>query len=874
VRIRSQLIVLVVAAVAPMVVLIALLTTQLWRVQRDAFDARNLDRVSALRLALEVEIESVERLLKSLRASPDFAPDGPNYTAVGRMQRLLLTNPNWEAMGLLLPDGTPIVRAQRPGDSVIDLDAGTRQRVLGSADSAVSDLVASADGKRLTTFIAVPVLRDGAVVAVLYTSITNDGWLALLQRFPISPRSTITLNDRQANVIARTLDHAKWSGRQSNAQYWQGTVGRNEGVQFNQGLGGQRFYSAFSRLRSSDWVLGIGVPQDEVDAALFWPTLAMLVGIAFTGALAVLLATVFGRRVTGGMLRLADAARAIGDPAAARAVRPLQITEAEWVRQAMLEASEELAARSQALQKAAKDAVDLARARQLALDAADRAHRELHFALSSIDDQFIVLDRSFQYVLVNQRVLEITGKAEHELLGRSMFDVFPNLKGTLFEKMLREVVERHAPARFEFSYGAHGRIYENAMYPTDTGVALVVSDVTDRKGAEEALMAADRRKDEFLATLAHELRNPLAPISNAAALLGAIQDASPQLVWIREMIQRQIVHLTRLIDDLMDVSRITRNKLELHKERLLLGDVLSQAVEATRPLLEQRGHALALEIDDEMLAVEADTVRLTQVFANLLNNAAKYTPAGGHLTLRVRRTTDSRNEPTVTVDVCDDGIGIAPDQLPRLFDLFFQIDPSLERSHGGLGIGLSLVRQLVLLHGGTISAHSDGPGKGTCFTVVLPALPVEPFTVAVAGGSASEAPHGGTPAACLAVVDDNRDAADSLAAVLRSLGYDVRVAFDGLAGRDLILRLRPAAAIIDLSMPGLNGYDLCRAVRAQLGKSITLFSLTGYGQPGDRQQSAEAGFDAHLVKPVDPRVLERALAAALARSEHVTVRPR
>jgi PAS domain S-box-containing protein len=863
VRIRSQLIVLVVAAVAPMVVLTALLTAQLWRVQHAAFDARNLDRVSALRLALEVELESAERLLKSLSASPDFAPDGSTYLVQGRMQRLLSTNTTWHAMGLLLPNGTAIVRAQRGLEPDIDLDAATRERVLRGEEAAVSDLVRSGDGKRMATFIAVPVLREDVVVGVLYASITNDGWLALLQRFPISPRSTITLNDRQSNVVARTLEHAKWSGRPSHPDYWRRTVGRSEGVLFNQGLGGQRYYSAFSRLRESGWVLGVGVPQDEVDAALLWPTVVMVLGITVASGLAVFLAVIFGRRVTGSMARLAAAARAIGDPAAQRAMQPVPISEAESVRQAMLKASEELSGRAQALRTAAEEAANLARARQLALDAADRAHRDLNFALSSIDDQFIVLDRDFRYVLVNRSVLEVTGRTEAQLIGQSIFDVAPGVRGTPFEHALRRAVERNEPARFEFDYDAHGRVYENAVYPTDTGVALVVSDVTDRKRAETALLTADRRKDEFLATLAHELRNPLAPISNAAQLLRTVKDASPQLVWVREMIQRQIVHLTRLIDDLMDVSRITRNKLELHKERLLLADVLEQAIEATRPLLTQRGHAFALELEDNLLAVDADSVRLTQVFANLLSNAAKYTPAGGHITLRARRAASEEGLPQVVVDVCDDGVGIAPEQLPRVFDLFFQVDASLERSQGGLGIGLSLVRQLVVLHGGQISVHSAGHGKGTRFTVVLPAVPAE--SGCGARPSTDARPQAQAPAARIAVIDDNRDAADSLAAVLRSLGYEVNVAYDGVAGRDLILRLQPAAAIVDLSMPGMNGYDVCRAVRAAPGgDKITLFALTGYGQPADRKRSFEACFDEHLVKPVDPLVLEHTLAATLA----------
>ena len=381
------------------------------------------------------------------------------------------------------------------------------------------------------------------------------------------------------------------------------------------------------------------------------------------------------------------------------------------------------------------------------------------------------------------------------------------------------------------------------------GAVLVAHDITGLKRAEEALRAADRRKDEFLATLAHELRNPLAPIRNAVEILKLKAPADPTLQAVQGMIDRQLRHLVRLVDDLLDVSRITRGRLQLRRERVALAEVLEQALEASRPQLERAGHDLAVSLPPGPIYLDADPVRLAQIFMNLLNNACKFTNPGGKI--RVSAEQDGAN---VIVRVTDGGIGVPPEDLPRLFEMFAQLPTTREQSQGGLGIGLSLARGLVEMHGGSIEAHSEGTGKGTELVVRLPTLEQGPAARPPPPGAAEE------PRAAVArrvlVVDDQRDVADSLALLLRTLGWEVEVARDGEEAVIAAGRYHPDLVLMDIGMPRLDGYAACRRIREQpWGAPMTIVALTGWGQEDDRCKTQEAGFDGHLVKPVEPAVL-------------------
>ena len=377
--------------------------------------------------------------------------------------------------------------------------------------------------------------------------------------------------------------------------------------------------------------------------------------------------------------------------------------------------------------------------------------------------------------------------------------------------------------------------------------------------SEEALRDADRRKDEFLAMLGHELRNPLAPIRNALQIMNRPGVSDSVLCWGRELIDRQIDHLTRLVDDLLDVSRIVRGKISLQETVLDMTAVVDQAVEASRPLIEARRHQLSVSVSEKPVWVRGDFVRLAQAISNLLNNAAKYTDEGGCIHLDIEPS-----EQWISVRVRDNGIGIPPNVLPHVFDLFTQANHSLDRTHGGLGIGLTLVKRLIEMHGGRVEAHSEGLGHGSEFIVHLPRhiMPAQPET----RGSPSDL-VGSAPLRVL-VVDDNQDAAETLAFLMRLEGHTVEVAFDGPTALSEAKKLRPQVVLLDVGMPGMDGYEVVRELRArEPTKSAVIVALTGYGQPEDRARAKDAGFDDHLTKPIDSSLLTKILKAHLA--DHV-----
>jgi PAS domain S-box-containing protein len=362
--------------------------------------------------------------------------------------------------------------------------------------------------------------------------------------------------------------------------------------------------------------------------------------------------------------------------------------------------------------------------------------------------------------------------------------------------------------------------------------------------SDAALRDADRRKDEFLATLAHELRNPLSLVRNVITLQKTPSTPETDSRWGQDMIERQVSYLTRLTDDLFDVSRITRDKLALQRETLNLAEVIRAAVESSRPLIDQRQHELTVTVSQDSIYVEADRVRLTQVFMNLLNNAAKYTPNPGHIWVNVEQAGD-----TVVVRVKDTGIGIAAENMPHLFELFYQVDRSFTRSEGGLGLGLTLVHRLVEMHGGKIDVRSDGINRGSEFIVHLPVLPV------IATNENIEAaepivPAGAIRSRRILVADDFPQSAAILARLLRQDGNEVQVAQDGIQAVETAAEFRPDVAVLDIAMPKLDGFDVARMIREQpWGKNMFLIALSGWGQQLDRQRTKDAGFDAHLTKP-------------------------
>ncbi|BAU47964.1 histidine kinase [Sulfurifustis variabilis] len=460
----------------------------------------------------------------------------------------------------------------------------------------------------------------------------------------------------------------------------------------------------------------------------------------------------------------------------------------------------------------------------------------------------------FQWTYVNPAAARMLCSTVEALTGKRLLDELPGNRSRsgLFERYVR-VVETGEPHDIELYYDAEGirGWFRNMAVKLGDGVAISFSDITERKRLEsdlaqraEQLAEADRRKDEFLATLAHELRNPLAPIRTSADIVRMNAGGNARLKWASDAIVRQLEHLDHLVADLLDLSRVAQGKVALHFERCDLRTIVWRAVEMTRRAVDAQRHLLRVDMPDRELIVRCDASRLVQVVANLITNSVKYTPAGGSIHIAALP-----GEETVTVRVRDTGEGIKADLLPHIFDLFVQGGRTLARSKGGLGIGLTLVRTITELHGGRVSAASRGPGQGAEFTVTLPLLD--------AGRSEERAPQqdsaDGTHARRrILIVEDNRDAADSLAFLLGDLGHDVHTVYDGSEGLKAALETVPEVAILDIGLPGLNGYELARLLRQEPRlRNTLLIALSGYGQESDREQSRDAGFDHHLLKPFE-----------------------
>jgi PAS domain S-box-containing protein len=493
----------------------------------------------------------------------------------------------------------------------------------------------------------------------------------------------------------------------------------------------------------------------------------------------------------------------------------------------------------------------------------EQAQARLAAIVESSEDA--IISKSLEGVIEswNEAAERMYGFRADEAIGRSILMLIPperhDEEGDILARLRRgERVEHYDTVRRR----KNGELFDVSLTVspirdasgTVVGASKIARDVSERKRAQQTLEDANRYKDEFLAMLAHELRNPLAPISNALQLLQVVDPSSAQATHVRAIMERQLSHLVRLVDDLMEVSRITRGKIELRREPVLLSSVMLSAVETARPALEAAQHNFRIDMPAEAIEINGDFVRLAQVISNLLGNAAKYTDAGGDISLVAERHGEE-----ALIRVRDNGIGIDEAMLPRIFDMFAQVPASQRRSQGGLGIGLALARALVELHGGRIEAASAGPGKGSQFTVRLPVARV----VRSAGASpaqpkaATAAPHRRR----VLIVDDNVDAAETLQMVVSTMGHDAETAHDGRAALEAARSRRPDIVLLDISMPGMDGFTVARRIRSEPElRKIRVVALTGFGQQDDRRRTREAGFDDHLVKPVSREDLRRLLA--------------
>lgn len=516
-------------------------------------------------------------------------------------------------------------------------------------------------------------------------------------------------------------------------------------------------------------------------------------------------------------------------------------------------------------------ALDITRQRQ-AEEALRSSEERFRTLIRSMDEGYCVLQLIFNDAghAVDYRYVEANLAFEKQsglvnAIGKTIREMVPDIESRWIEAYGR-VAMTGEPVRLVEEAVAMGRWFE--VYATRTGspedrqVAVLFKDITEQKRTERELrqLAADlseanRRKTEFLATLAHELRNPLAPIRTGLELMRMGSDNAATVARVREMMGRQVDHLVHLINDLLDIARINSGKVELKKARVTLKDIVASGVETSLPLIEANQHELAVDVPDEPLWLDADHIRLAQVLSNLLTNAAKYTSSGGRISLSARKENDE-----VVISVTDNGLGIPAEALPRLFDMFSQVGRNMTHAQGGLGIGLSLVKRLVEMHDGTVSATSDGPGQGSTFTVRLPLANSNAAANTLADPRMLERDLSEKRQLRIVIADDNEDAANVLAELLQISGHITQVAHDGRQAIEMIQSFKPDLALLDIGMPGMNGYEVAKAIRnTPQQRSMTLVALTGWGAHEDRTRSKEAGLDYHLTKPVDMAALNNLL---------------
>jgi PAS domain S-box-containing protein len=495
---------------------------------------------------------------------------------------------------------------------------------------------------------------------------------------------------------------------------------------------------------------------------------------------------------------------------------------------------------------------------EVAVRASEVRYRRL---FETAQDAILILDGdSGKIIDSNPFLSDLLGYSPDELRGKELWEIglFQDIAASraAFHQLQKEGYIRYEDLPLETKEGrcAHVEFVSNVYQVEGRQVIQCnIRDISDRKRAEEALREADRHKEEFLAMLAHELRNPLASLRNATEILRLKGTDDPELRWARDVVDRQVQQLTRLVDDLLDIARFNQGKINLRMEPVALAAAVARAVEISQPLIDARKHSLEVSLPEQTVWVQGDMTRLAQVLSNLLNNAAKYTEEGGRIFLTVN---PSGREAVLRVR--DTGAGIAADMMPHIFEMFTQLRGSLNRSEGGLGIGLTLVRKLVEMHGGHVEAHSEGSGRGSEFIVRLPLLPE---AAVLAAAETEEQRPSKVLARNILIVDNNPDAVESLAILLGRAGHELRMASDGAAALELARAWPPDVVLLDIGMPGMDGLEVARRLRRDLGlKQTLLVALTGYGGEDDRRRSQEAGFDAHLVKPIDMRALERLLA--------------
>jgi PAS domain S-box-containing protein len=928
IKLRWHLVVLIVATLVPMLIFAAILMRREINQQRESVDRGLRDTARALSLAVDREIASARAVLDALEGAPSL--DEPNFPIFYRLATAAAAKRQGSRIILFALDGQQLVNTARPiGDALPnpfrdgqpqgrnpvypDLAVGGNihlKQIIERGQPSVSDVFITLTTRRPGLAIGVPVKRNNKILYILDITFELGAFTRLLLEEGLPAGSQGVIVDRQGVVVTHTTAAERFVGRRAAAPLLEQMAKVEEGVAITQSPADASTSLYYVRSKSTGWTTAIGVSQAAAKPALN-QTIYLLIGGAALLLLVSLAAALFlGGRLTSSLARLAVSADAIqrGEPIELKrsAVHEIEELHRQLVQAGTLARQSfqdrTLRIEAEAQRTAAEESRNEILEREAKLQESEERLRA--FLENSATIAWMV-EEDGRYVYLSRNYLKHFDLDAQHWQGKTVCDLWP---AAVAEKLRQKdlAVLAHGGLEEEIEQtknpdGSRSWWFNSRFVLTDRSgkryVGCLAVDITERKRLEDELeqrvaelKEADRRKDEFLAMLSHELRNPLAPIANAVQILKTLDAADPKLRWCRDLIDQQINLMSRLMEDLLDVSRITRGRLPLHRQSVELRAVVEDALQISRPLIEARGHKLTVDLPAQTLVLDGDPARLTQVFANLLNNAAKYMESSGEIRFTARlgmalnllrfdeltgdsakasedekpegARVDAATTHEVVVSVKDTGIGLAPEKLPHIFDMFFQVDNGRERRYDGLGIGLTLARNLVELHGGRIEARSEGPGKGSEFIVRLPVARVVDVAAASEPGAAQRTLA--LPGNRIAVVDDNKMQAQSMAMLLELMGYQVQTAHDGESAIRMIAEFVPHVALIDIGLPGLNGYELARRLLGlpQLS-GITLIAQTGWGRDEDRELSRQAGFQHHLIKPIDHQLLEKLLGEIL-----------
>jgi PAS domain S-box-containing protein len=858
-KLRSYLFSHALVTVLPLLAFSGVMIVSIFFDHLKAVKAGLVDTASAISLAVDRRLMASIETLSAL-GSPDVLDTGELQKLRAHAERVLAANETWSTVAVLDPSGKALLELAKPSARPVGPGDGdeTVRESLASRAPAVSGLTGAG---RSMVYVAVPVLRDGRAHYVLRAGIEPEDMAGLLLSGGLLAHQSAVLVDRKKAIVARSVNDERFLGKPATPELARRSDASAVGSFTDVSLDGVPVHAGFHRSGVSGWTVATSMPMALVNGPL-WRRLGLLlvVGTVFIG-LGMGGAWWFERRIRAPIVALSSAAAALAQGGAVQSLPSSSIAEVESLSQSITQADRLLREREQGWRQAEAELAD---------------QREQFRMLASIGDGVIATDVSGRVTFMNDVARTLTGWLNDPAVGQPLDSVLALLDEETrspidgpFARVMRDGTVADVGRRTLLrSRGGNETPVECRGAPRRDaegrriGTVLVCRDASERRRAErerteilarahaarDEAESANRAKDEFLAMLGHELRNPLGAIGNAVYVLELIGAQTAPAVQARQVIGRGLEQLTRMVDDLLDVARVTRATVVLDRRPVNLAETVTQSLSALSASGRTARHQITVDVEPAW--VDADPARVRQIVTNLIVNAIKYTPADGTI-----HVTAGALDDFAVVKVADSGIGISAAMLPRVFEPFAQGDRTLERSPGGLGIGLTLARRLVEAHGGTIEAASGGAGHGSVFTVRLPRL------TAPQGAPVAAVGEGATPRRIL-LVEDSQDARDMLRMYLAQLGHQVFEAADGPSAVEAALRVLPDVALIDIGLPGVDGYEVARRIRATPdGRHLYLVAVTGYGQPKDRDQALAAGFDDYLVKPFDRGRLATLLAA-------------